>query len=305
MHRFSSLAFTLVELLVVVAVIVALLALLVPALDQAMYQAELAMCGANEHAIGAGVLSYAMGNKRFYPDRPPAAYAFDLRSGPKKDFRPSMKRAVGPINRVLTCPLASGHPLRYEEAKGDATGTFQVVNTYNIWFNFKFTRTSDDSLYDPVNDPTNSRDISTDRVMRKLGDRFTYTDLGSGPPEVTAFGALASDRDVVHVQLNEAQSSHPDKTGSMANYIREDGVIPTQESLGPAASLFTIAIWWLPGDPKRGPTDDNFLIDDGSVRRVKDIHWDSREELGLSWVPIQNNDARRPPNGYMFLPRGS
>src|SRR5438876_557647 len=47
-------AFTLIELLVVVTIIVVLLALLTPALDRAIYQAELTVCAANQHTVGAG-----------------------------------------------------------------------------------------------------------------------------------------------------------------------------------------------------------------------------------------------------------
>src|ERR1043165_1931025 len=52
-------AFTLIELLVVITIIVVLLALLTPALDKAMYQAELAVCGANLRAIANGAIPYA------------------------------------------------------------------------------------------------------------------------------------------------------------------------------------------------------------------------------------------------------
>src|SRR5438132_646169 len=63
-HRSS--AFTLIELLVVVTIIAVLLALLTPALDRAIYEAELAVCGANNHALGLGVIAYAMDSKRNY-----------------------------------------------------------------------------------------------------------------------------------------------------------------------------------------------------------------------------------------------
>src|SRR6266478_4856578 len=62
-------AFTLIELLVVVTIIVVLLALLTPAVDRAIYQAELARCAAQLHGICAGVQVYAAENKRWYPQR--------------------------------------------------------------------------------------------------------------------------------------------------------------------------------------------------------------------------------------------
>src|ERR1041385_1165125 len=61
--------FTLIELLVVVTIIVVLLAMLTPALDQAIYQAELAKCMGNLKVIGTGAMVYAAGNRRHYPYR--------------------------------------------------------------------------------------------------------------------------------------------------------------------------------------------------------------------------------------------
>ena len=62
-------AFTLIELLVVITIIIVLLALLAPALDQAVYQAELAVCGTHLHALGAGLQTYTVDHKRHYPSR--------------------------------------------------------------------------------------------------------------------------------------------------------------------------------------------------------------------------------------------
>src|SRR5687767_2102205 len=64
-----SKGFTLVELLVVIAIIVVLLALLTPAMDQAIYQAELTVCGTRTRAIAMGALDYAGANRRAYPYR--------------------------------------------------------------------------------------------------------------------------------------------------------------------------------------------------------------------------------------------
>ena len=62
-------AFTLIELLVVVTIIAVLLALLTPALDSAVYQAELASCGASLDMAATGFISYASANRRVYPHR--------------------------------------------------------------------------------------------------------------------------------------------------------------------------------------------------------------------------------------------
>jgi prepilin-type N-terminal cleavage/methylation domain-containing protein len=62
-------AFTLVELLVVITIIVVLLALLVPAMDRAIYQAELAVCAAQQKTFLTGATTYAMDFKRAYPYR--------------------------------------------------------------------------------------------------------------------------------------------------------------------------------------------------------------------------------------------
>src|SRR5687767_12600186 len=69
-RRGGSKAFSLVELLVVVTIITVLMALLAPAMDQAIYQAELAVCGANQRTTAGAVTLYAAGNKRSYPYRP-------------------------------------------------------------------------------------------------------------------------------------------------------------------------------------------------------------------------------------------
>jgi len=64
-----ALAFTFVELLVVITIIVVLLALLVPALDEAVYQADLAVCATHQHGIGVGAVAYALNHARI-PGRP-------------------------------------------------------------------------------------------------------------------------------------------------------------------------------------------------------------------------------------------
>src|ERR1041384_539065 len=107
-------AFTLVELLVVVSIITVLLALLTPALDRAIYQAELTTCGAKLKGISTATLAYAVANARCYPatddpnlwDYQPALIgtADGSYSG---DRRKVWKQAVGSINKAFSCPLTN------------------------------------------------------------------------------------------------------------------------------------------------------------------------------------------------------
>src|SRR5687768_3576467 len=61
--------FTLVELLIVITIIVVLMASMMPALDQAVYQAQLTVCGARLDAIAGAALTYAIDHKRAFPVR--------------------------------------------------------------------------------------------------------------------------------------------------------------------------------------------------------------------------------------------
>src|SRR5207247_947120 len=91
--------FTLVELLVVVVIIAILLSLLAPALDKAIYQAELAVCGANLHAIGAGASIYTMDYKKVYPGvgrfTNSAAQAINDWDNSSFDLRPVIRGYMG------------------------------------------------------------------------------------------------------------------------------------------------------------------------------------------------------------------
>ena len=77
--------FTLIELLVVVTIIVILLAILVPALEKAVYQAQMAKRGANMKGIANSVSIYTFDFKRNYPVRALSDMRpFNL-SGPRVD----------------------------------------------------------------------------------------------------------------------------------------------------------------------------------------------------------------------------
>src|ERR1035437_685071 len=61
-------AFTLIELLVAVAIIALLIALLLPGLSRAREYAKMTKCGANMHAIGIGLATYAGSNNGYLID---------------------------------------------------------------------------------------------------------------------------------------------------------------------------------------------------------------------------------------------
>lgn len=59
-----------IELLVVVTIIVVLVALLTPALDRAIYSAEMAVCTSPQHMLATTAITYAMGQERYCPPMP-------------------------------------------------------------------------------------------------------------------------------------------------------------------------------------------------------------------------------------------
>src|ERR1041385_8770864 len=100
-------AFTLIELLVVITIIVVLLALLTPALDRAIYQAELTVCQSRQHAAAVGAIAYASASRRHFPDRPGPRggwRAMVVYDGGAADDRPQLAAAMS-LNNCLNCPF--------------------------------------------------------------------------------------------------------------------------------------------------------------------------------------------------------
>jgi prepilin-type N-terminal cleavage/methylation domain-containing protein len=211
-------AFTLVELLVVVAIIVILLALLAPAMDQAVYQAELAMCGAKLHALAGSVQNYAFNARRRYPyrlgvsnlagERPTVvAYNGNPVTGNKED-RP-MFRSFLDINEMFNCPLVTAVDL-----DGSHNDTL-AYSSYALWFDWRYRFPEEKGMY-------------------RIGDRFTWT----APPPVggglvvNRFSVLASDWDqLFRANPDQYGNSHPDKSGVMAGPAQLRGGCGVQSHL--------------------------------------------------------------------------
>jgi prepilin-type N-terminal cleavage/methylation domain-containing protein len=253
-------AFTLIELLVVITIIVILLALLMPALDQALYQADLTICGSRLKSIATGAVQYAMANKQFFPYR----------------------------NAVETKALIGGSLTN----TGDPAG--QGQNTGTVFENtpgYRFRRVNtlregklDDrgrirdyismkSLLDPMcgeidlttDDPANTNYVYSNYAlffgmsyerwgsMRKMGKRMQITDHW--------LSSMACDLDIYNVKVPgkiKSISTHPDKDGVMALQVR-DNVGGVMDSM------------WLSLEKERGKIDFNQSMWDGSTVRCNDI----------------------------------
>jgi prepilin-type N-terminal cleavage/methylation domain-containing protein len=120
----SRRGFTLVELLLVVTIIVVLLALLTPALDKAIYEAELAACGATQKAITASATVAAMDYQRRYFDRTDLYSPHMVMIAGGTDHRPQFRAYLGSLNKLLLCPLNPEVDLERSLASSHTYGNF-------------------------------------------------------------------------------------------------------------------------------------------------------------------------------------
>jgi prepilin-type N-terminal cleavage/methylation domain-containing protein len=282
-------AFTLIELLVVVTIIVVLLALLTPALDKAIYQAELAVCGAHLRTIATGATQYAFASRKHYPDRPSRTSNGSNRptdvywgQNEQKDDRTILKTFLN-VNENLNDPL-----IRPIDVAGSRTDSVLVV-PYALYFGWGYDKAG-----------------KGDKIMRRIGDRWTYTEEGDGsvPAVVESFSVLASDWDGLLRNASRNQSSHPDRDGTMENFTIQDEIFTGVLVPRP----FTFTVWRTPPSlTRRGPIDTNYAFDDGSVGRYTDVPWDAAEvgaasDHGLVLVP-QADSQNTAPSTMLRVPR--
>jgi len=284
--------FTLVELLVVITILVILLALLTPALDRAIYQAELASCaGGNLKTIGSSVTLYAFDSRRSYPHRAGVrnldlqwqamqTYSPDAREIPLADDRPILRNYF-PINKTLNDPLGPGQA-DYDGADID---TF-VYSSYGLWFGWNY-------QYE-YNNPT-APPPRLGRGMSKLGDRFSWGQ--------ESFDVLASDHDRIYFATNDwSLNSHPDADGVLTPLVWQDR---DYVSGGPVGLKMTLSFWANQSAAgARGRTDMNVATADGAVRRHTSVPWNATPADGISRV----NEFKIPNNTdvmWVHLPTGT
>jgi len=254
--------FTLVELLVVITILVVLLALLAPALDKAVYQAELVRCAANLRAIGGGAINYAGDYRRMYPPHPgrgarvggwQLSIGRNLTSVPLFDRRPLFKSYI-PLEWLID-PLCGKVDL---ESPPSDEWTYSSVM---LWFGTGY---------------------PGQKAMSRQGDGLQWSDM--------EFRVLASDSDYVSSMAPVgAGSSHPDEADFLQPVVRQNFA---------ASGVFiqTYSRWAFDGSARRGALDTNYAYDDGSVDRYNGVAWNEGEagdpKGRLVKVPIYMNETR-------------
>lgn len=271
-------AFILIELLVVITIIVVLLALLVPALDQTIYQAELATCAAKQKAITTALAVYASQYKRSYPDRP--SYLDSERSyyigRVNRDDRPLFQQKMGMSLENLICPLDDGGIDFSLEANGGGTGvSVWLFANYDLWFGWSWTG---------------------EKAMKRLGDGFTYGG--------TRFDLLVSDHEGMFGNANGFLTTHPDRDGGLSQVVVQNEPVPISGDVGHPTVSATWSFW---AGNTRGAMDRNFAHADGSVRRVDSVTWPQtgvieETEERMVVVPMYRASTNFPPR-RMQLPK--
>lgn len=189
-------AFTLVELLVVIALIVVLMAILAPALDRAVYQADIARCGVNLKAIGQGLTVGAIESQNRYPQRTVLQIAPAVNGLYAPDERPRLAAVLGGgLNELLNCPLS---PFVDLERPVEAS---TVVTSYNLWHGW--------------------RTGSNEKALNKPNDRWTY--------EGRTYDVLAGDYEHYAAENLTIYSSHPDQLNQMSSYAVEADDVATSD----------------------------------------------------------------------------
>lgn len=231
-------AFTIVELLVVITIITILLALLTPALDQAIYQSELAVCGAQMGAMGVGLNTYAADSRRFYPAHVRRFGGIDSQYNLARngwDMRVPLKSYLAP--KTFLDPLAPDRRIDY------SSPTLTTIEmSYGLWFGWAY---------------------PDYRGVRKMGDRVEYLRGGYTDQDDVRVSILVSDIDLVDPRgsaLDDnggfCDAAHPDRMGVMSGRGAQSAASAQSEWRGP----------W-----SRPPLDLNFLYADGAVQRLNEV----------------------------------
>ena len=278
--------FTLIELLVVITIIVVLLALLAPALDKAIYQAELAVCGTNLKGIATGVTVSAMDHGRRYPYRrvvhetltpPMGLVKGGGAGGTGVDDRPMLKPYVQ--LPLFGCPL-SGR-VDYESPNSETW----VFASYNLWFGWQYVG---------------------EAGMNRIGDRFIWSEGTGEDTVVKRFDVLAGDMDVQNVSNGNQFGSHPDNDGLLHNERWQNDAQGTLVPGNPGTGQnYVFARWENVGRAKRGLLDLNMVATDNSVARYAGVRQaDDPPTSDYPFVAVSEWNSKGNPTQKTYVPKG-
>jgi prepilin-type N-terminal cleavage/methylation domain-containing protein len=274
--------FTLVELLVVITIIVVLLAMLTPALDQAIYQAELATCAARQKLVASAVATYALEFKRSYPYRAgvqDSAFTWwthfftvppQSAQGKIFDDRPQLRPYLS-IN-ALNDPLT---PMEVDFDAPEAAQGSTLPTT--LWAGFKY---------------------NSGGGLVRLGDRLRFPATVAGEPEFVST-IIYSDMMMATIAFGGViDSAHADSNSVLAPYNGSDGSSSGDGAAGGlAAGVIEGAVfsrWRVVGWGGVGTIDMNFAHTDGSVDRLMKVDYramnrDTRvERIGVAQSSSDN-----------------
>jgi prepilin-type N-terminal cleavage/methylation domain-containing protein len=281
-------AFTLIELLVVITIIVVLLALLTPALDKAIYQAELAVDGANQKTIATGVTVYSTSFNRRYPHRralnelpEQAGQPMQLNDtytngGKGQDGQPLDDRTLiqqyVPLAAFLDplcdkVDLDTGSTQSYKNKQngvGDTPPPF-VYSGYQLFYGWRY------------------KDVAGQKGMMKQGDRFSWagTNMFKSPGSWT-FDVLVADQNSMTLTYGGAMCSHPDDKGLLVLDTKQNEPYPSNTSIAGVNEGFyyVLSRWGMSNyAERRGKEDINTARTDASVVRMDGVAWDDDERV--------------------------
>ena len=281
--------FTIVELLVVMTIIVVLLAMLAPALDKAIYQAELASCAGKLRVIGAAVTDYANDHRGWYPYN--RAHDTAVRenwltrmlrhNNPSwagdTDTRPALRPYIPKINDVFTDPMVP-RPVELDQSNADL-----LYGSYNLWYGWAYTWSYPDGK------------LGKEDGMFKIGQKFSWGyDWDTGGRVERRFSSIAGDFDRVN---GGYVASHPDKSNNSWFWaqVEEGG-----DALLEPRKTTTAAQWVTGGGREHGLIDMNAALQDLSVRRFNDV--ETRDDRFIR-LPEYNNGSSSPASLMVQIPR--
>ena len=316
--------FTLIELLVVVTIIVVLIAMLTPALDKAIYAAELAKCGGGMKGIVLGELNYAFNNKRHYSDRPPARganydnYQTKQLSG-VGTFAGSAVSAGTPTTffdeRLLlrpfmnvdafVCPLAGS--IKVNTAQPETT----LFMPYCMFYSYQYRDSTANVSAGGQNQSTKSvtgYPTAGNSSMFRIGDKLSWTYNGG---KTHKFSVIVADGGYFGAGFGTTMDvvAHPDSNGVLVNSQLQDSTDVTfSTSSGDPNTTRTQAGWGV-YNPAVGYFDFNFGHDDGSVRRINHMWWNpsinlfGKEERTLGVPPNIAAPPNQNPGAFNIVPK--